>query len=277
MYMYNGISVNPAYAGTRNTLSVTALHRQQWAGMQGAPTTTSISVHMPIQFTNLSVGMSIVTDDIGPVSDTYANLFGAYKVNLGDELKLSFGMSIGVYNYKATLTELVTGDEYDDIAIEDYTSVSPNGGAGAYLYSDKFYVGLAAPKLFESDLSDLRTDAAEVKRHYYFSAGYIFHLSDRFALKPSVLSKYVAGAPWTQDFNAQLFIDDQFSLGMTYRINNAVAFMAGYHIANKWMLGYSYGISTNGLSTYNNGSHEVVLTFDLRLAKSIVRTPRYYF
>lgn len=280
MYMYNGISVNPAYAGTRNTLSITALHRQQWVSMSGAPTTTTLAVHMPIRFTNLSVGASLVSDEIGPVNDIYANFFAAYKIHLSDKLKLSFGMNVGVYSYNAILSGLETGDGetiVDDKHINDYSKVTPNGGAGMYLYNDKFYLGLASPKLFEANLEGFRTDAAELKRHYYLSAGYVFHLGENYAIKPSILSKYVPGAPWTQDFNVQVFIEDKFSLGASYRIDNAVALMAGYHIANKWMLGYSYGIATNNLSSYNSGSHEIVLTYDLRLTKSVVRTPRYYF
>lgn len=277
MYMYNGISVNPAYTGTRDALSLTGLHRHQWANMPGAPITTSFSAHSPIMFTNMGVGITLVADKIGPVSDIYTTLFYAYRVKLGDELTLSLGLNFGIYSYNANLNSLSPDEAggYDQV-LEDASKTTVNGGTGFYLYHKNYYVGFAIPKLFQSNVNGYSADASNLMRHYYLSAGYVFHLNEDFALKPSFLTKIVEGAPITNDLNMQLFMYDKFSLGLSYRISNGVAFMAGYHIANKWMVGYAYGLSTSDLSTYNDGSHEIVLTYDLRLSKSVVRSPRYF-
>lgn len=277
MYMYNGISINPAYTGTRDALSLTAMHRQQWVGMDGAPITTNVAVHSPIKFTNMGVGMTLVSDKIGPITDFYANFFYAYRVNFSNKTTLSLGLNFGVYNYNAGLGSLSPDESGSgDAALSSFSQASPNGGTGAYYYGEKFYVGFALPKIFQTTLDDYSRDASNLARHYYLSAGYVFLLNDRLALKPSFLTKVVEGAPITNDINLQLFIDDKFSFGTTYRIKNNVSLMAGYHIANKWMLGYAYGIATSDLSRYNNGSHEVVLTYDFRLVKSVVKSPRYF-
>lgn len=192
-------------------------------------------------------------------------------------MTLSLGLNFGVYNYNAGLGSLSPDEDgSSDLALSSYSQASPNGGTGAYFYGKRFYVGFALPKMFQTTLDDYSGDASELARHYYLSAGYVFDLTDRLALKPSFLTKVVEGAPITNDINLQLFFDDKISVGATYRIKNNVSLMAGYHIANKWMLGYAYGISTSALSRYNNGSHEVVLTYDLRLVKSVVKSPRYF-
>ena len=277
MYMYNGIAVNPAYAGTTNALSLTALHRQQWVGMAAAPVTTSVSLHSPVGRTNMGIGMNFISNQVGPVNDIYANLYYAYRVALQRNMTLSFGLNVGVYSYNANLSSLVSDEQgLPDVALTDESKITPNGGTGVYLYGKNFFVGFAIPKLFQINLDAYPQDASTFQQHYYMSAGYVFHLSDHYALKPSVLTKVVKGSPISYDFNLQLFLYESLSVGVSYRVKNNVALMAGYHVANKWMIGYSYGISINDLSPYNNGSHELFLSYDLSWDKSIVKSPRYF-
>ncbi|MDA3852859.1 MAG: type IX secretion system membrane protein PorP/SprF [Bacteroidales bacterium] len=277
MYMYNGIAVNPAYAGTTNALSLTALYRQQWVGMSAAPVTTSVSLHSPVGRTNMGVGMNFMSNKVGPVNDLYVNLYYAYRVALQRNLTLSLGLNIGVYSYNANLSSLVSDEQgQPDIALTDESRTTPNGGTGAYLYGENFFVGFAIPKLFQIRLDAYPQDGSAFQQHYYWSAGYVFHLSDRYALKPSVLTKLVTGAPVSYDLNLQLFLYESLSVGVSYRIRNSVAFMAGYHVTNKWMIGYSYDLAISELSPYNNGSHEFLLSYDLSWERSIVQSPRYF-
>lgn len=277
MYMFNAISLNPAYTGTRDALTAVLLHRRQWVDLPGAPNTTTFSLHSPIRETKVSLGVSFISDDIGPVNSNYINTYYAYRLPLGENLTLSLGINFGLYIYNASITTLSRTDALDDALNTDPNKTSPNGGTGLYLYSEKYYVGVAMPKIFQSDFEKERADMSEVERHLFITAGYVFQLNDDWALKPSLFSKFVLGAPMSQDFAAQVFYKNMFNLGVNVRINDAVSFMAAYNISPAVMVGYAYDVTTSDLSDFNDGSHEILISFDIDgIKRSKVASPRYF-
>ncbi len=279
-YMFNTVSVNPAYAGTRNAMNIIALSRIQWAGLEGAPRTHNITMHTPLNNYKMGLGFSIVSDNIGPVNNFYFNVNYAYRVNITEKMVLSMGVKGGIYNYKVGLNELNVGDTDAAFTGNLEQKFQPNAGAGLYLYSDKWYAGMSIPKLVQTDLTGERTTAsnlASLKRHYFLMAGYVFDINTNFKFKPSMINKVVEGAPPSTDVTAQVLYLDKYWLGATYRWGDAVAFLANIQINKQLMVGYSYDFTTSNLNSYNRGSHEILLSYDLDgfLNKKVI-SPRFF-
>jgi len=281
-YMFNTVSVNPAYTGTRNALNALFLSRLQWAGLEGAPRTYTFSMHTPIENYKMGIGFSLVKDNIGPVSNTYFNVNYAYRVNLTDDLILSMGIKGGIYSYYAGLKDVFLGNP--DVDQSFYSNISktmqPNAGIGFYLYNQRFYAGFSIPKLIESSIGDYEYDGTvlnSLKRHYYLMAGYVFDVNDNLKFKPAFIEKVVQGAPPSTDITAQFVYRGTYWLGATYRVGDAVAFIANIQVNRQLMVGYSYDYSTSSLATYNTGSHEIVISYDFDgFIKNKVKSPRYF-
>lgn len=277
MYMYNGISLNPAYAGLGDGLDAVLLHRRQWVQMDGAPNTTTFSIHSPIRESRVSLGASVISDRIGPVKSNYFNMYYAYRFPITETIKLSLGANFGIYTYNAAIMNLSRIDLIDNVLTSDQKKTSPNGGAGVMVHSHKFYVGFSMPKIFQTDFEKESDDMSEFKRHFYITAGYVFEIDEEWALKPSLFTKLVIGAPPSQDLALQVYYQNKFSLGTNYRFGDAVSFIASYYVKPQLMLGYAYDINTSALNQFNSGSHELMLTIDLgSLKKSRVTSPRYF-
>ena len=279
-YMFNTVSVNPAYAGTRNAMNIISLSRIQWAGLEGAPRTHNITMHTPLNNYKMGLGFSVVSDNIGPVNNFYFNVNYAYRVNITEKMVLSMGVKGGIYNYKVGLNELNVGDTDAAFTGNLEQKFQPNAGAGLYLYSDKWYAGLSIPKLVQTDLSGERTTAsnlASLKRHYFLMAGYVLDINTNFKFKPSMINKVVEGAPPSTDVTAQVLYLEKYWLGATYRWGDAVAFLANIQINKQLMVGYSYDFTTSNLNSYNRGSHEILLSYDLDgfLNKKVI-SPRFF-
>ncbi len=281
-YMFNTVSVNPAYAGTRNAMNILAISRLQWAGLEGAPRTHNITMHTPLNNYKMGVGFSIVSDQIGPVNNFYFNFNYAYRINLTEKMVLSMGVKGGIYNYKVGLNELNVGGNNTDASFSGNMEqkFQPNAGAGLYLYSDKWYAGFSIPKLIQTDLSGERTTASNLgslKRHYFFMAGYVFDLNQDFKLKPSFINKVVEGAPPSTDVTAQVLYLNKYWIGATYRFGDALAFLANIQLNKQLMVGYSYDFSVSNLNSYNNGSHEILISYDFDgFLKKKVISPRFF-
>ncbi|WP_462318278.1 PorP/SprF family type IX secretion system membrane protein [Marinilabilia sp.] len=281
-YMFNTVSVNPAYAGTRNALNILLLSRLQWAGLEGAPRTYDLTVHTPLNNYKMGLGLSVISDNYGPVKNLYVNLSYSYRVNLTEKLILSMGIKGGFYNYHVGLSDLYTGEsEVDPVFSKDIEqSFKPNAGFGFYLYTDNFYFGASAPKLFETDLNGEQTTTSTVedlKRHYFFMTGAVFDLGAEVKFKPSVISRMVEGAPFSIDAAAQFLFKDRFWAGGSYRLDDAIAVLTGIQVNNQLMIGYAYDIPISDLRPFNNGSHEIVLSYDFdNFVKDKLASPRYF-
>ncbi|MDD5149214.1 MAG: type IX secretion system membrane protein PorP/SprF [Flavobacterium sp.] len=282
-YMYNTININPAYAGSKDVMSVFALHRTQWVGLDGAPTTNTASINTPINGSNLGLGVSIINDKIGPSDENNIAVDLSYTIFTSDSYKLSFGLKASANLLNIDFTKLNQYDKNDysfDTNIDN--KFSPNIGVGLYLYSDNSYIGLSAPNLLETNHFDkyanigANSHVAKEKIHYYFIAGHVFELSNSVKFKPSMLAKMVEGAPLQVDVSGNFMINEKVVLGVAYRWSAAVSAMVGFQVSDSWFIGYGYDLETTKLANYNSGTHEIFLRYELFNKYSRVVSPRFF-
>jgi len=276
-YMYNTMTFNPGYTGSREVLSAMALYRTQWVGLDGAPKTMNFSVQTPLGYHGNGLGLNIVSDQIGPTKNTGFTVNYAYTIMPSDELKVSFGISGGFDNFEVDYNK--TNREYEDPTMTGVESqFSPNVGAGVYFHTFKWYAGISVPKLLKTNFyDDVAASVYSTKAHYYFMGGYVFDINPYLRFKPAVLAKFVVGAPVAVDMSANFLINDKLTLGAAYRWDAGVSGLAGFQVTDGIQIGYGYDRDITNLGNYNSGSHEIFLRFDL-LSKSKTRlvSPRFF-
>jgi type IX secretion system PorP/SprF family membrane protein len=276
-YMYNTININPAYAGSRGVMSVFGLHRTQWVGLDGAPTTNTFSLNTPISNSNLGVGFSLVNDRIGPTSDNTISADISYTIPMNEVYKLSFGVkaSGNIFNLD---TDKLDPAQANDPNLQNFNNeFSPNFGAGVYLHSDKLYLGLSVPNfLQDAKYNDNDVAVFQERMNFYFIGGYVFDVSQSIKFKPAFLTKMVTGSPLQVDASANFLFFDKFMLGGAYRWDAAVSALAGFQVTDGLFIGYSYDMETTQLRRYNSGSHEVFLRFELFNKVSKMVSPRFF-
>jgi len=277
-YMYNTISVNPAYAGSRDMLSVVGLYRSQWVGLDGAPETQTLSIHSPVG-NKVGLGLSIVNDKIGPSNQTYLDVDFSYTLNVGTTAKLALGIKAGANLLNVDYNKL-TGE--DDMIFQNNIDnrFMPNVGIGAYWYDEKYYLGLSSPDLLETEHYDddevAESYLAKERLHAYLMGGYVFDLDYNLKFKPAFLVKAVDGAPLQVDISANFLFNEKFTIGAAYRWSAAVSGIAGFQISDQLMIGYAYDQETTELRKYNSGSHEIVLRFELFKNVGNTISPRFF-
>jgi type IX secretion system PorP/SprF family membrane protein len=277
-YIYNTSSVNPAYAGSREALSMTLLNRFQWVGFDGAPLTNTLNINTPLWQNRLGVGLSLQNDKIGPSNTTLIEGDFAYRMKLTKKLRLNFGIKGGIGLFNANLSNVITTDGNDPVFSKNISwRNKPNFGLGLLLQHERFYIGLSAPKLLESTSGDIQGVLAQ-KRHYYGIAGIVFPMGSQWKFKPTFALKYVPGARIQGDFTAGFMWKEKFNLGLAYRSNDAIAGMIGFQITEPFMIGYSFDYSMNvRTGTTNLGSHELMLRYELIYNRGAnVKSPRYF-
>jgi type IX secretion system PorP/SprF family membrane protein len=278
-YMYNTLVVNPGYAGSRDALTITALHRSQWVDFNGAPVVQTLTMHSPLKNDHYGLGLSISNDKIGPTHKT--SVFGdfAYRMNLTKKSKLALGLSAGVNIMQANLSSLKLDDQVDpSFQNNNAGSVTPNFGFGLYYSRERFYVGLSVPNIVQNRYSIDNASLGNEQIHYYFIAGALFNLSKNLAFKPTTLVKMTPAAPIQGDFTGTFIMAKKLSAGLMFRTGDALGVLVGYNITEQLFIGYSYDWSY-GMRTgrYNQGSHEIVLRYDfLVFAKKQIHSPRYF-
>ncbi len=276
-YMYNTLSVNPAYAGSRGALSLFGLHRSQWIGLDGAPVTNAFSAHTPINESRLGFGLSLVNDKIGPTNENTISGDASYTVPTSETWKLSFGVRATLNLFDLDRGRL-NPQQADDPSLQGFDNkLSPNFGAGVYWHSDKTYIGLSVPNILEtSRYSDDDVVVNKEKMNVYLIGGHVFELSPSVKFKPAVLSKMVSGAPLQVDVSGNFLFYERFVLGAAYRWDAAVSGMAGFQISDAIFIGYGYDHETTRLRNYNSGSHEIFLRFELFSNHNRIISPRFF-
>jgi len=282
-YMFNTLVVNPAYAGSRDALSITILHRSQWVGFAGAPITQTLTVHTPVLTKNIGLGMSVINDKIGPTNTSSLYFDFSYRIRFKDNSNLAFGMKGGMNFRSRNFTDLVIVNNNDPAVMNDVRSqFLPNFGFGMYYFSDKFYAGVSIPKLLENNFKTNSTigttNLASEDRHYYLIAGTVFSINNGIIFKPTTFVKITNGAPIESDITATFIFNKRFYLGAMFRTGDALGILAGITISDKFLLGYSFDWSyTNSTARYNAGSHELMLRyeFNYKVGKNIY-SPRYF-
>lgn len=277
-YMFNTLSVNSAYAGSRGHLSVTALHRTQWVGIEGAPQTQSLTVESPIG-NNLGLGVAIIHDKLGPSREMYLDGNLSYTIRLNNKSRLSFGLKAGA--------RLLNVDLFDGFQTNaDVSSINnrflPTVGAGMYWRNEKTYIGISVPNFltkehFDRDSFNSNTFEVSAERlHYFLIAGKVFDLSDSVKFKPAFLGKFVVGAPAIVDLSANFMLYDKFRIGAAYRWDDSFSGLIGLQLTPKLLLGYAYDLTTTRLGDFNSGTHEIMLRFELLTKEKQLKSPRFF-
>ncbi|WKL50503.1 type IX secretion system membrane protein PorP/SprF [Flavobacterium pectinovorum] len=277
-YMYNTISVNPAYAGSRGVLSVFGLYRTQWIGLDGAPETSSFSVNTPLS-KSVGLGVSLVNDKIGPTNENNLSADFSYSIPTSATAKLSFGIKGSANLFNLDPNKLTPEDQGDDQFQNLDNKFSPNVGAGIYWHTDKAYVGLSVPNFIETNrYNDNETAIYKDQINYYLIAGYVFDLDryERIKFKPAILTKMVEGSPLQVDASANFMFNEKFVIGLAYRWSASVSALAGFQITDRLYLGYAYDRETTKLVNYNSGSHEIFLRFEFLNKYSKITSPRFF-
>ncbi len=281
-YMYNTVSVNPAYAGSRGHMSIAALYRAQWVGLDGAPETQTLNLHTPIGYRGMGLGVSFVNDVIGPTSETYFDIDFSYTIQTSLDAKLSFGLKASGHLLDVRFSELNqdTGTGPDPTLQQNIDNrFSPNVGAGVYYHTERFYAGLSVPRILETthfDESSLST--AKEQMNYYFITGYVWDLNPFLKFKPTILTKVVQGAPLQLDLSANFLLNEKFIFGAAYRWDAAFSGLVGFHISDEFMIGLAYDreITDLGATSFNDGSFEIILRYDFIKVLDNLKSPRFF-
>lgn len=277
-YMYNPLVINPGYAGSTGTLEAVGIHRSQWVGIDGAPETQSFTIHSPLRNEKLGLGFSAVHDKLGPSSDIYFNGNFSYTINLSYDTKLAFGVKAGGRILNIDWSKGRFYDESDVLLNQNIDNkFIPQVGAGAFLYRENWYVGVSVPSFIRSDYYDDIAEEVDPDRlHYYLTAGYVWEISDNLKFKPAVLGRVVSGAPVEVDVSANFMFMEKFVLGAAYRFDDSVSGLAGFQISRDFFIGYSYDYTTSDLTKYNDGTHEIMLRFQMNKKTSQIKSPRFF-
>ncbi|WP_323789751.1 type IX secretion system membrane protein PorP/SprF [Psychroserpens sp.] len=276
-YMYNTISINPAYAGSRETLSVVGLHRSQWVGLEGGPTTQTLSVHTPLRNENVGLGFSFINDELGFQNFSY--LYGdfSYTIRVSENSELAFGLKAGFTSFSLD-PDFQLSESNDPVIFGFEDRWKPNIGTGIYWHSSRWYLGLSAPRILNTDYTGDEEFQSLERISYYFTGGYVFDLGENTKLKPAMLLKGTNGAPLSFDLTANFLFYEKFWVGGSYRINEraeALGAIADFQVSKQLRIGYAYEYPLSELSAYTSGTHEVLLMFEIFKSKRI-KSPRYF-
>ena len=278
-YMYNMNVINPAYAGSKENLSIGMLYRKQWVEIEDAPTTATFSGHAPVG-KNVGLGLSVISDKIGPVEEN--NIYGdfSYTLQLGGEHKLAFGLKAGLTLHQVGLFTDInhTLPDQNDPAFAENTSNSYfNLGSGLFYYTNKYYLALSVPNMMNSKHLDYngRKFGSEVS-HYFVTGGYVFDVSENIKFKPFFMMKSAFNAPTSLDLSTNFLFNQKFEAGITYRLEDSFGAMINYAISPNVKLGYAYDHIVSDLNVTTPSSHEIVLLFDLNFPRKVSSSPRFF-
>lgn len=290
-YLSNGLTINPAYAGSKKVLNLNALYRAQWENIEGFPSTQTISIDGPA-FENMGLGFHVVNDNAG--AQHQLAFFGsyAYRLKTSETGRLSFGLAAGASQFSLNASKLITDVASDPLMLSSMESRTvPDAKAGVYYSTEKFYAGFSASDL----LADLQPEHLSLlitqQRHYFLTTGFLTNLNDKFKLKPSLLVKENFRTPTNVDIHAFVLYNEKIGMGASYRtgvrlfsnaikdkslkLNDAVVLMAEFYVKNNFRIGYAYDITTTALS--GSSSHELSLSyFFFKKQDPKLATPSYF-
>jgi type IX secretion system PorP/SprF family membrane protein len=277
-YMYNTVAINPAYAGSRGMLSIFGIHRAQWIGLEGAPTTTGTSIHTPLNDSRIGLGVSMLQDAIGPSNKQTLSADFSYTISTSENYKLSFGLKGTASLFSIDYTKLNRFDINDPRFQNNISNqFSPNIGAGMYLHSKQFYAGISVPFMLQSnEFNDINSQVTHESLHYYFMSGYVFEISESTKFKPAFLAKALEGAPLQVDLSANFMLNNKFVLGGAWRWEAAMSGLAGFQVNDNWFIGYTYDADSTKLANYNSGSHELFMRYEFIGKKEKIVSPRFF-
>ncbi|MBO0592845.1 type IX secretion system membrane protein PorP/SprF [Cellulophaga sp. E16_2] len=274
-YMYNTMVLNSGYTGTSSKIEALLLHRSQWLGIDGAPENQSFSIHGKLK-EKIGLGLSATNDNLGAANAIEINGNFAYEIRTGYYTKLSLGINAGVNLLNIDYTKGIYNNQQDPLFQENLSSTRPILGFGAFFYGTNWYTGLSTQNILNSQIFDDSELVTNRKSQYYLMGGYVFDLSERLKFKPTVLTKYVSAAPLTVDVSGNFLIDEKLSLGLAYRYDDAVSALAGFNLSEKFFIGYAYDYTLTDLNNYNDGSHEIILKYNIFDRNKRALSPRFF-
>ncbi|MBT8209341.1 MAG: type IX secretion system membrane protein PorP/SprF [Eudoraea sp.] len=265
-YMYNIGSFNPAYVGTVENMEIAALYRAQWIDIDGAPRTLRLGMNLPLANGKNGLGLNVLSDQLGPTTQTFFDVAYSFQVMLTEDTKLSFGIDAGGSIIDVDYTKGAFENPNEPLLNNTvFNTFNPTIGAGTFLYSDNWYLGMSIPNFLTGSIKDDEIESlVNDQIQLNFIGGYVFDLSERLRFKPAFLLNYLKGLPVKVDLSANFLINDVLTVGASYRVDNAVSGLAGIQASNTIFIGYAYDYSTTGLGEYNQGSHEIIVKFFLR-------------
>ncbi len=304
-YMFNTLAINPAYAGSRDVLSLTALGRYQWVGVEGAPKTFTFSMDTPIRNEKMGLGLQVTRDEVGLQKNTGVYLTYAYRIKVGPRSTLSFGVQGGATNVRWALSDaqnILDPSDYVFLGASDQNNILPNFGGGLYLSNDKGYIGISCPQILQNPISkftptDGKSSVGKTQRHYFAMMGFVVG-KGAFKVKPSMMVRYTQGAPLGFDGNLNFWIKDKIAFGVSGRksqfqamgqdsenLFDAAVGMIELQLTPQFKLGYAYDFTSNRLNDESKKgisrllgipTHEVVLRYEFGFGKNKILTPRYF-
>jgi type IX secretion system PorP/SprF family membrane protein len=288
-YMFNEVFINPAYAGSKEAMSATLLHRQQWLNFPGRPQTTSFSLHGPLQGNKMGLGLNILNEKVGVLTRNLIYASYAYRIKIDNKSTLAMGLMGGLDHQMNKLSSLTISNDDKAPADPQFANtpnvVAPNFGMGLYYNTQTLYVGLSVPRLVDNQVrfgrdgsSTVRTTKLDPKRFtYYLTGGYLFKLDEQFKLRTNVMIKAVQNAPLQADIGANLLIQDMIWTGLSYRSGSSLALILGLQVNKQFLVSYSYDYGLNKIQKYSpGGSHEIVLNYLFSFTGRKIVTPRYF-
>ncbi len=292
MYMFNGLFINPAYAGSKEVLNVMGIFRDQWVGVDGAPKTTNVSINSPLRRDQYALGLVLSDDKIGLSNTFNVTPSFAYRLRI-KQSRLCFGVQASLaYYYQNNSEANLVSTQPDNTYIGNQNLFVPNFGFGIYAYGKRYFIGVSAPHLLPTSLKNKTTVVtgsntdAKMYNAYVFTAGYVFGKDPAIVkFRPTILLKYQQGLPHNIpqiDISPALLFIDRLWVGITYRtggdysyIGQAIIPFVQFKITPQLEVGYSYDAELSGLKHFTSGSHEIMIGYDFWYDKKRFVTPRY--
>lgn len=282
-YMYNMSNINPAYAtDALGVVNFGGIYRSQWVGAVGSPSTGSFFVHTPIN-EKIELGLNFINDQLGEgvVNENTIAADFAYKLKINEKNTIAFGLKAGINMFRTNFDGFVLNDPID-AAFANNNQSFLNIGAGTFLFSEKYYVGLSVPNFLpnkhlnsSNGLEPVGVDEA----HFFLTGGYVFDVSENVRLKPAFMAKGVSGAPLALDVTANVLINNRIEVGAAYRLDDSFSGLASFRVTPELRIGYAYDYTTTNLGNFNSGTHEVFILYDLGLEifnKGYEKSPRFF-
>jgi type IX secretion system PorP/SprF family membrane protein len=277
--MFNKLALNPAYAGSREILTIDLLDRYQWVGIEGAPRTFTVAAHMATRNNKVGLGVYAYRDALGPTINQGMMGTYAYRLLLGKGT-LSLGLQAGIKYFDFDWMQMNVEDPDYTFNPQDIQKIVPDANFGVYYQTNRFFAGLSSKQLLQNEYGqatvDNKTTYTKLLMHFYGMAGAAIPMDDKIIFRPSVMAKFVKNAPLQLDINASVLFGDIFWIGASFRTEKAIVFLTEFRISEKFRVGYSYDIYLNELQPHNKGSHEIRLGIDLDIYNSRMMTPRYF-
>ena len=276
-YMYNTMSVNPAYVGSRGHTTITALGRTQWVGLDGAPNTQTLSYDTPLGYSGVGLGVNLTNDRIGPSSEIYLDANISYTVRTSDEGNLAFGLKLGGRHLGIDWSKGIHQNQDVNLS-ENVSKFLPTIGAGVYFHKPKWYVGLAVPNILSTSHYDDNINGgseAEERMHFFFITGYVFDLNEDIKFKPAALAKVVNGAPLSIDVSANFLFNEKFTAGLAWRWDDSLSALLGFQANRNLYVGFAYDLTTSNYSNYNSGTYELMLRYEV-FKEQVMKSPRFF-